>query len=90
VAKALRARLDHLAAALAGRPLPGQFGVVQAIPVDRAGGRAPGLYPDGPPGSAAGVLVYDPAEGEPVVPDGTLAPWGLLVVSEEATIDSVL
>lgn len=62
------------------RPPPGQFDVIQAVPIDRASGREPGLYKDGPPGSTAGLLVFDPAKGEPVVPEGRLAPWGLLIV----------
>lgn len=81
MAKDLGARLDRIELALAGRPRPGQFDVVRAVPVANAGGRAPGLYPEGPPGSTAGLLVYDPAAGRPQVPDGRLAPWGLVIVS---------
>lgn len=74
-----------------GGPDPaGVFDVVQAIPVDQAGVKAPGLYPVGPPGSTAGLLVYDPAEGSPRVPGGRLARWGLVIISEGATIDTVL
>ena len=78
----LSARLGKVVKALAGRPAPGVFDVIEAVPVGRAPaeGRPPGLYRDGPVGSRAGVLVYDPADGEPVVPAGRLAPWGLLVV----------
>ena len=78
----LRARRGRVVKALAGRPAPGVFDAIEAVPVGReqAGGRPPGLYRDGPAGSLAGRLVYDPAEGGPVVPAGRLAPWGLLVV----------
>ncbi|MDY3563393.1 hypothetical protein R5W23_004896 [Gemmata sp. JC673] len=76
----LTGRVDKVAKRVAGRPRPGVFHVVEAVPVHRADGRAPGLYRDGPPGSLAGTLVYDPARGEPVVPDGALAPFGLLLV----------
>lgn len=53
----------------------------------RADGRPPGLYRDGPDGSLAGLLVFDPAAGEPVVPDGRLAPWGLVIVLGPEYVD---
>jgi len=80
-------RLARIAEALAARGRADPFHVIEAVPVGRAEGRAPGLYRDGPAGSLAGVLVYDPAAGEPVVPDGKLAPWGLLIVCEAESID---
>ena len=86
----LEARLDRLLDAIADMPVPGLFDVVQAIAVDKAGGRAPGLYPHGPPGSTGGVLVFDPAQGKPRVPTGKMSPHGLLIVSEGATWDKVL
>jgi hypothetical protein len=84
------ARLERLEQAMEGRTLPGQFDIVQALPVDRAQGREPGLYPVGPPGSTAGLLVYDPAKGRAKVPEGRMPPWGLLIESESATLDSIL
>lgn len=86
----LDGRLARLERAVEGLTPPGVFDVVQAIPVDRAGGLAPGLYPDGPPGSIAGLLVYDPAAGRPRVPEDRLAPWGLVIVSDGATIDTAV
>lgn len=73
-------RLDRVGKALAGRTPVDQFHVIEAVPVGRAEGRPPGLYKDGPAGSLAGLLVYDPARGGPVVPDGKLASFGLLIV----------
>ena len=73
-------RLGKVAKALAHRLPPDLFHVIEAVPVDRAEGRKPGLYKDGPEGSLAGLLVYDPVKGEPVVPEGKLAPFGLLIV----------
>ncbi len=71
----------RLALALAARGPADQFHTIELAAVGRcrAGGRPPGLYPVGTPGSAAGLLVYDPAHGEPVVPPGRLAPWGLVI-----------
>jgi hypothetical protein len=74
-------RLTKVAEALAARGRADQFHVIEVVPVgcEQAEGRAPGLYRDGPEGSLAGVLVYDPTSGEPVVPEGRLAPWGLVI-----------
>ena len=82
-------RLGKVARALAGRTPPGQFHLVEAVAVacEQAEGRPPGLYRDGPDGSLAGLLVYDPSKGEPVVPAGRLAPWGLLVVCGPEHVD---
>ena len=70
-----------VAEALEARGRAEWFHVVEAIRVgaERAEGRSPGLYRDGSEGSLVGVLVYDPAKGESVVPEGRLAPWGLLI-----------
>jgi hypothetical protein len=69
-------RLTKVATALEARGRAEWFHVVEAIRVgeERAEGRSPGLYRDGPEGSLVGMLVYDPAAGEPVVPKGRLAP----------------
>ena len=83
-------RLDRLEQAAEGRTLPGQFDIVQVLPVERASGLAAGLYPIGPPGSTAGLLVYDPSKGKPKVPEGRMPPWGLLIEVEDATLDSIL
>jgi hypothetical protein len=74
-------RLTKVAEALAARGQADQFHVIEIVPVRResAEGRGPGLYRDGPAGSLAGVLVYDPTEGEPDVPEDRLAPWGLVI-----------
>jgi hypothetical protein len=70
------AKLEH---ATRGRGPAAAFTSLLALPVSAAGGRPPGVYPAGP-GSTAGTLVYDPADGELVVPDGALARWGVLIV----------
>lgn len=78
----LSTRLVKVERALRDRPNPNQFHLVEAVPVgaERAAGRAPGLYRDGPEGSLVGLLVFDPAQGEPLIPEGRLAPWGLVLV----------
>jgi hypothetical protein len=86
----IEGRLAKLEQALAGRMPSGQFSTVQALPVDRSEGMKPGLYPIGSPGSTAGLLVYDPSKGPATVPDGRLPPWGMLIESEFATLDSIL
>jgi hypothetical protein len=75
-------RLMKVALALAARGRADQFQIIEAVPVDRenALGHPPGLYRSGPEGSSVGLLVYDPAAGEPVVPKGRLAPHGLVIV----------
>jgi hypothetical protein len=73
-------RLARLEREARGLPRPDQFDFIQAVPVDWADGRKPGLYRTGAGGSTAGLLVFDPADGEPFVPEGRLAPWGLVVV----------
>jgi len=83
-------RLTRIERAVRDRPQTGQFEVIQAVPVEKANGREPGLYKDGPPGSTAGLLVFDPADGLPVVPEGRLAPWGLLIVCGPETVGEPL
>ena len=75
------ARLKKVAQVLAARGRADQFHVIEIVPVNReyAQGRVPGLYRDGPEGSLVGMLVYDPVQGEPVVPEGRLVPWGLVI-----------
>jgi hypothetical protein len=82
-------RLAKVATALRERGRADQFSVIEAVSVgdERAEGRAPGLYRDGPEGSTAGLLVFDPADGEPVVPEGRLAPWGLVITLGPEHID---
>jgi hypothetical protein len=86
----LETRLDRLAAAIRDRSSASRFDLVQAIAVEHAGGKKPGLYADGPPGSLAGLLVYDPVQGEPRVPEERMSPWGLVIVCEGATWDTVI
>ena len=86
----LEARLDRLVGKIRDRIPSGLFDLVEAIEVSRAGGREPGLYPSGTPGSTAGLLVYDPEQGEPEVPPGRMSPWGLVIVCDGASIDAVL
>lgn len=62
-----------------GRAEPFHSIELVAVGRDRAGGRPPGLYRCGTERPAVGLLVYDPAHGDPVVPDGRLAPWGLVI-----------
>ena len=73
-------RLARLERAARGRTPAAAFTSLIALAVSDANGRPVGVYPLGPPGSTAGQLVYDPAAGDPVVPDGALAPHGVLVV----------
>ncbi len=82
-------RLAKLERNAATRPRADQFEVVEAVPVGRraAEGRPPGLYRTGSPGSTAGLLVFDPAAGKPVVPEGKLAPWGLVIVHGLETVE---
>jgi hypothetical protein len=75
----LRDRLARLRRAARGTPSPGLLDVVILRLVGEAGGRPPGLYRDGPPGSTAGVYVYDPAAGELAVPAEHLALWALVI-----------
>lgn len=75
------ARLNRLERIVHDRPDPRRFSVVQAVTTN-VDPRPPGLYRDGPPGSTAGLLVYDPAIGVPVMPERQMAPWGLLIVCE--------
>jgi hypothetical protein len=72
-------RLTKLEHATRGRATTTAFTSLLALAVSDADSRQPGLYPAGP-GSTAGTLVYDPADGEPVVPNGALVPWGVLIV----------
>jgi hypothetical protein len=75
-------RLEHRSRE---RPHPDAMWVVQAVPVSHANGRPLGLYRDGPPGSLAGVLVYDPAEGPPALPiEGSTAAALLVVCDPDA------
>ena len=80
----LQTRLARLAKAVRERFAPQQFLVVQAVEVEHARGLAPGLYSSG----GAGVLVYDPAAGEPQLPPDCGDP--LLIVCEGATLDTIL
>jgi hypothetical protein len=77
----LGTRLAKVAKALRDRTPPGRFDLVELVPLgsERAEGRPLGLHRDGPEGSTAGVLVFDPREHEPVVPAGVLPPWGLVI-----------
>ncbi|VTU02525.1 unnamed protein product [Gemmataceae bacterium] len=86
----LGGRLERAERAVRDRPRTDQFSLVQAVPVGRAGGLPLGLHADGPRGSTAGVLVYNPAVGRPEVPEGRLAPWGLLIVCEAEFVDGPL
>lgn len=80
--KQLAKRLDEIEIVLAMRPDPHKLDVIQAIPTAFAGGRAPGLYHVGPPGSTAGVLVYDPALGSPVLPRNEQTEHAMFIVCE--------
>jgi hypothetical protein len=74
-------RLTKVEQALAARGRADQFHVIEVVPVGReqAEGRSPGLYRDGPEGSLAGIMVFDPAQGEPAVPEDRLVPFGLVI-----------
>lgn len=85
----LGTRLKRLEATLRDRADAGplHFLEIVALGDPLAGGRTPGLYRDGPRDSLAGLLIFDPAEGEPEVPAGALAPWGLAVVHGPAVVE---
>lgn len=83
-------RLARLERTTRERPHPDALWVVQAVPVAHANGRAAGLYRDGPPGSLAGVLVYDPAEGPPVLPGEGSTAAALLIVCDPDTLTEPL
>jgi hypothetical protein len=74
-------RLTKVEQALAARGRADQFHIIEVVPIERASaeGRAPGLYRDGPEGSLAGILVFDPTQGEPAIPEGRLVPFGLVI-----------
>ena len=78
----LGGRLTRLEEQYRDRPRRDLLSVLTAVPVGEpeAERRGPGLYRSERVGSTAGVLVFDPARGEPVVPDGALAAWGLVIV----------
>lgn len=78
----MNTRLAKVEKVFRGRPRADQFSLIEIVPVGResAEGHPPGLYRSGAEGSLAGILVFDPANGEPQVPEGRLAPWGLVIV----------
>ena len=82
-------RVAKVAQVLATRGRADWFHMIEAIPVGReeAEGRSPGLNRAGPEGSLVGLLVYDPAEGKPVVPEGRLAPFGMMIVCNYDTTE---
>jgi hypothetical protein len=75
-------RLSKLEREAQTLPRNDQFTTIEAIPVAHAGGRSPGLYRAGSPGSTAGILVYEPDEGEPVLPK---AAWFTMAFSSYAS-----
>jgi len=78
----LAGRIARLERELECRPAPDQLSFVTAVPVGEpwAEGRDVGLYRSETPGSTSGILVFDPAQGEPVLPDDVLLPWGKMLV----------
>lgn len=78
----LRGGVGRLAHAGRDKPRAGMLDLVLLCKLEHAGGRPPGLYHDGPPGSMVGVFVYDPAAGEPVVPPDRVNPWALVLGGE--------
>jgi hypothetical protein len=89
LARQLGKRLERLERAAHGRPPADRFDIIRAVAAgsEEAEGRPPGLYRAGSPRSTAGVLVFDPSAGEPVVPEGRLAPWGLVIVCGPGVIE---
>jgi len=75
----LRKQLEGLKLSAGNCPKAGLLDVVILCPLADAGGRPPGVYRTGPPGSSVGVYIYDPAAGEPKVPAERLAPSALLI-----------
>jgi hypothetical protein len=63
-----------------------QFDFINAVPVYMAEGKPPGLYRDGGPGSTGGLLVFDPAKGKPIVPEGKVAPWGMVIIHDHEPV----
>jgi hypothetical protein len=80
-------RVAKLEQAAKDRPHAGVCDLIKAVPLDRAEGKPPGLYMSGEPGSTVGLLVFDPAKGKPVVPEGKLAPWGLFLICQHTYIE---
>lgn len=62
-----------------GRTAEDLFDIIQMAPVSCSKGKPPGLYKTGPPGSTAGVFLYDPALGPPQVPRKRLSSHCLFV-----------
>jgi hypothetical protein len=77
----LRKRLVKVATALAAKGHADQFHCLEIVALgdERAEGRTPGLYRVGSEGSLGGLLVYDPTQGEPVIPEGRLTPWAMVI-----------
>jgi hypothetical protein len=74
-------RLTKVATALAAQSRADQFHSLEIVAVGgrRAEGRTPGLYRVGAEGSLAGMLVFDPVLGEPLIPEERLTPWALVI-----------
>jgi hypothetical protein len=81
--KAMKAELARIRKAVS-RALPDtRIFVVELCPVpDAPPGFPVGLYRVGSPGSSAGVYVYDPAAGEPVLPADKVTPHTLVIGGE--------
>jgi hypothetical protein len=85
----LTKRLNRIASALRSRDRRTELSLIVAAPLGSEGaeGRGVGLHRRGASGSTSGLLVFDPARGPPEVPDGALAPWGLVIVYGPAYVE---
>ncbi|MDB5310339.1 MAG: hypothetical protein JWO38_4541 [Gemmataceae bacterium] len=72
-------RLAAVARTRAAARGEGLLGSAVLCPVAEAHGYPVGLYRVGPTGSVHGVYVYDPADGEPRVPEDEVTPWCLVI-----------
>ena len=74
-------RLAKLEQALTNRLRTAPFEILEVVPRgdERAEGREVGLHRVGSTGSTAGLLVFDPTQGELAVPPCVLPPWGLII-----------
>lgn len=81
--KAMKAELGRIRKAVALAGPDTLIFIVELCPVqDAPPGFPVGLYRVGSPGSSAGVYVYDPAAGEPVLPPEKVTPHTLIIGGE--------
>ena len=81
--KAMKAELARIRKAVALAKPDTRIVIVELCPArDAPPGFPVGLYRVGSPGSSAGVYVYDPARGEPVLPPDKVTQHTLIIGGE--------